>query len=843
MNLNLNSNIIGCVSSATKIAFEILIYILVYKVVNNYTNFYMRKSLVLFLLLPLIAFGQIKVKDLPTTTTGTQHDNFLKDDSAGVSGSTKKINWAALKSLYSIATATGTGSYVGKFTGTTTLGNSIIYDNGTNIGIGTTNPARKLDVQGSIAVGIPNSASGSLYLYNGANTNRLQLTPSTTAADMQWFLPGALGTTGQVLTVTASGGGSYTSLWQTPVAGWSLTGNSGTTAGTNFIGTTDNQPFYLNTKNSTNVKLIGNTITIPDGKRMTGGDSTKAVINLYNGSTSGQIGLYCDGGAGLSSSLQLNNGTTKLIGGDVTGNWGRVYIDNGNMWLSHSVGILMTSPLTYQSGSYASGKVLTSDASGNATWQAIPSTVSDSGLIAVNHGGLIIAAAKPRTIKIDSSSQGYNPLTQYRASVLYDPIAGSSSLVNTGTLTSGATGTGFTINLTSSTVTGLVGVANGAVGISTYVTGDLLIANSSSSLARLAVGSAGKMLTVTGSLPAWTTATYPQVGTATSSFLRADGTNWVASTLTLPNAATTGDLLYASGSNTGAMLNDVATGSALISGGIGTAPSWGKIDLTAHVTGVLPSSNGGTGVNNGGRNLTISTNSGTLAFSSSSLTGTLANSGNIATLTGGIASSQLAMFSGTTGQLTSSFIAENSHGMSFSSENAAQGTSSSNDPFYFIGTLNGTQDIFWFNQSLGSSQQHGIDIENGNSDDFFMRLVGHAVTTSGDAFQDGGYIRQTGVGGLSLGASSTSGDLRLYAGGSTSAKNAVILDHNLNFITNNTGSALSTSATTGFTYLPTCAGTPTGTPATLPTGSAPFVLDTTNGHLMAYYGGAWHIVN
>jgi hypothetical protein len=55
-----------------------------------------------------------------------------------------------------------------------------------------------------------------------------------------------------------------------------------------------------------------------------------------------------------------------------------------------------------------------------------------------------------------------------------------------------------------------------------------------------------------------------------------------------------GDLLYADTTTTLAKLADVATGNALISGGVGVAPSWGKIGLTTHVSGVLPTANGGT---------------------------------------------------------------------------------------------------------------------------------------------------------------------------------------------------------------------------------------------------------
>lgn len=60
---------------------------------------------------------------------------------------------------------------------------------------------------------------------------------------------------------------------------------------------------------------------------------------------------------------------------------------------------------------------------------------------------------------------------------------------------------------------------------------------------------------------------------------------------------TAGDLIYAASSSTLATLADVATGNALISGGVGAAPSWGKIGLTTHVSGILALANGGTGSN------------------------------------------------------------------------------------------------------------------------------------------------------------------------------------------------------------------------------------------------------
>ena len=71
-----------------------------------------------------------------------------------------------------------------------------------------------------------------------------------------------------------------------------------------------------------------------------------------------------------------------------------------------------------------------------------------------------------------------------------------------------------------------------------------------------------------------------------------------------------GDLLYASTTSALSKLADVATGNALISGGVGVAPSYGKIGLTTHVSGTLPVANGGTGV-------TTSTGSGNVVLSTS----------------------------------------------------------------------------------------------------------------------------------------------------------------------------------------------------------------------------------
>ncbi|WP_454812189.1 hypothetical protein [Labrys neptuniae] len=57
-----------------------------------------------------------------------------------------------------------------------------------------------------------------------------------------------------------------------------------------------------------------------------------------------------------------------------------------------------------------------------------------------------------------------------------------------------------------------------------------------------------------------------------------------------------GDMLYADSTTTLAKLADVVGGNVLRSGGVGVAPSWGKVGLTTHVSGTLPITSGGTNI-------------------------------------------------------------------------------------------------------------------------------------------------------------------------------------------------------------------------------------------------------
>jgi hypothetical protein len=87
----------------------------------------------------------------------------------------------------------------------------------------------------------------------------------------------------------------------------------------------------------------------------------------------------------------------------------------------------------------------------------------------------------------------------------------------------------------------------------------------------------------------------------TGSPITSTGTLTLSGTLVAANGGTgqssytIGDILFASTSTALSKLADVATGNALISGGVGVAPAYGKIGLTTHVSGTLPVASGGTG--------------------------------------------------------------------------------------------------------------------------------------------------------------------------------------------------------------------------------------------------------
>lgn len=80
----------------------------------------------------------------------------LSPASSTVNGYLSSTDWTTFNTkqnaLTNPITGTGTTNYLPKFTGATALGNSQIFDNGTNVGIGTAAPTAKLHVSGNIKI-------------------------------------------------------------------------------------------------------------------------------------------------------------------------------------------------------------------------------------------------------------------------------------------------------------------------------------------------------------------------------------------------------------------------------------------------------------------------------------------------------------------------------------------------------------------------------------------------------------------------------------------------------------------------------------------------------------------
>jgi hypothetical protein len=109
--------------------------------------------------------------------------------------------------------ASGTTNYVSKFTGTTTLGNSQIFDNGTNVGIGTTSPVSKLDIRGVLS--FP-------YISTVTGTTVVKFSEST---DDEFVLKANL--TGFGATGNSMSFGSGISGWASDIMTWRGDGNVG----------------------------------------------------------------------------------------------------------------------------------------------------------------------------------------------------------------------------------------------------------------------------------------------------------------------------------------------------------------------------------------------------------------------------------------------------------------------------------------------------------------------------------------------------------------------------------------------------------------------------------------
>lgn len=177
-------------------------------------------------------------------------------------------------------------------------------------------------------------------------------------------------------------------------------------------------------------------------------------------------------------------------------------------------------------------------------------------------------------------------------------------------------------------ISGTLGPTYGGTGQTAYATGDMLYSSATNTLAKLSgtTSTTKQWLSQTGTGSASAAPVWSSI--AASDIL--SGTLAVARGGTGLSSYTVGALVYASGTGTLAGLADAATGNVLLSGGTNTAPSYGKVGLDTHVSGVLGIANGGTGADSAANALTFLG-----AYPATNPNGYTSNTGTVTSITAG----------------------------------------------------------------------------------------------------------------------------------------------------------------------------------------------------------------
>lgn len=384
-----------------------------------------------------------------------------------------------------------------------------------------------------------------------------------------------------------------------------------------------------------------------------------------------------------------------------------------------------------------SGQVLTSGgASAAPTWSLVSLSSSVTGTLPVGNGGTGLTTYTTGDLVYASGSTTLASLPD---------VATGNALISGGV---GVAPSWGKIGLTTH-VSGTLPIANGGTNLTAAPTnGQLLIGNGSSYV--LSTLTQGTGITITNgsgsisiandgvtSFSAGSTGLTPS--TTTTGAVTLGGTLAVGNGGTGLTSYTVGDIVYASGSTTLASLADVATGNVLLSGGVGVAPAYGKVGLTTHVSGVLPSANGGTGVNNGSSTITLGGNFTTSGAFATTLTVTgstnvtLPTTGTLATLSGSEALSNKTITSST---INSSAIGGTTPAsgafttLSASSTLAVTSTSTFGDAVIINAMTTGQVSLDVTGSATGATSVRSIRVNPTIASDVTSQYIGYASNPS-----------------------------------------------------------------------------------------------------------------
>lgn len=150
---------------------------------------------------------------------------------------------------------------------------------------------------------------------------------------------------------------------------WHISGNSGTTVGTHFLGTTDNVSFAIKTNNTERIRVlntgnVGIGTTTPSQLFHVAGNSLVTVNSYIGSATNGELHYGASGLFGQATAFVPNGGTSGLwIEGSNDGESGGMFM-NGNtfcIWSPGDSDILRV----YDEDNFAGGPKIVLDGSGD----------------------------------------------------------------------------------------------------------------------------------------------------------------------------------------------------------------------------------------------------------------------------------------------------------------------------------------------------------------------------------------------------------------------------------------------------------------------------------------------